>query len=75
MSDYEIKDSGERREFDTGAVRDITDNKGRYDLLPLLTLRDLAIHYQKGCNKYGDRNWENVGRNETLCAMKHWKPN
>ena len=31
----EIKDSGERREFDTGAVRDIQEGKGRCDLLPL----------------------------------------
>lgn len=31
-----IKDSGSRREFDTGAVRDIQHGKGRYDLLPLL---------------------------------------
>jgi len=30
-----IKDSGERTEFDTGAVRDITQGKGRCDLLPL----------------------------------------
>ena len=30
-----IKDSGERREFSTGAVRDISDDKGRCDLLPL----------------------------------------
>lgn len=31
----EIKDSGERREFSTGAVRDIAEGKGRCDLLPL----------------------------------------
>ena len=31
----EIKDSGERREFKTGAVRDIGEGKGRCDLLPL----------------------------------------
>ena len=31
----ELKDSGERREFDTGAVRDIAEGKGRCDLLPL----------------------------------------
>lgn len=31
----ELKDSGVRREFDTGAVRDIADGKGRCDLLPL----------------------------------------
>ena len=30
-----IKDSGERREFETGAVRDIQTGKGRCDLLPL----------------------------------------
>ena len=30
-----IKDSGERREFSSGAVRDINDSKGRCDLLPL----------------------------------------
>jgi hypothetical protein len=31
----EIKDSGERRQFDTGAVRDIQEGKGRCDLMPL----------------------------------------
>ena len=30
-----IKDSGERRKFNTGAVRDITEGKGRCDLIPL----------------------------------------
>lgn len=30
-----IVDSGTRREFETGAVRDITDDKGRCDLVPL----------------------------------------
>ena len=30
-----ILDSGERREFETGAVRDIQEGKGRCDLLPL----------------------------------------
>ena len=31
-----IKDSGERREFGSGAVRDIQEGKGRCDLLPLM---------------------------------------
>ncbi len=56
--DYEIKDSGERTEFKTGAVRDLREGKGRFDLLPMGTLRALAIHYERGCLKYGDRNWE-----------------
>lgn len=34
----EIKDSGNRREFSTGAVRDIAEGKGRCDLLPLETI-------------------------------------
>jgi hypothetical protein len=34
-SDSPIKDSGERQEFSTGAVRDIQTGKGRCDLLPL----------------------------------------
>ena len=30
-----ILDSGERRQFESGAVRDIAEGKGRCDLLPL----------------------------------------
>lgn len=37
----EIKDSGTRREFDSGAVRDCADGKGRCDLLPLDVIADL----------------------------------
>lgn len=35
-----IKDSGARREFGTGAVRDVADGKGRCDLLPLDIIGD-----------------------------------
>ena len=31
----EIKDSGNRTEFSTGAVRDVQEDKGRFDLAPL----------------------------------------
>lgn len=55
---YKIKDSGERTQFKTGAVRDLQTGKGRFDLVPMATLRALAIHYELGCLKYGDRNWE-----------------
>lgn len=34
----EIKDSGVRREFETGAVRDIQEGKGRCDLMPLVAV-------------------------------------
>lgn len=36
-----ILDSGNRREFETGAVRDIQEGKGRCDLLPLDVVADL----------------------------------
>lgn len=35
-----LPDSGERRQFPTGAVRDIAQGKGRCDLLPLDVLAD-----------------------------------
>lgn len=101
----ELKDSGERRQFNSGAVRDIQEGKGRCDLLPLdvvaslmpsplqadvlseihnfmmykqdhhlfraihafvqwkdwdiyTALLEVSKHYQDGCNKYGERNWE-----------------
>lgn len=55
---YEIKDSGTRREFETGAVRDIESGKGRYDLLPWDAIHELAIHCEQGAFKYGERNCE-----------------
>lgn len=39
----ELKDSGARREFGTGAVRDIQEGKGRCDLLPLFDV-GLTVH-------------------------------
>ena len=53
-----IKDSGERTEFASGAVRDMHEGKGRFDLLPMCVLMRLAQHYEAGSLKYGDRNWE-----------------
>jgi len=55
--EYVVKDSGERKEFETGAVRDTSTGKGRYDLLPLLALKSLAELYEKGAIKYEDNNW------------------
>jgi len=36
----ELQDSGTRREFETGAVRDVSEGKGRCDLLPLTVVSD-----------------------------------
>lgn len=56
-NDYTIKDSGERTEFETGAVRDLRGGKGRFDLIPWSVIRAIAIHFEKGAVKYGDNNW------------------
>lgn len=53
-----ILDSGDRTQFDTGAVRDMHEGKGRFDLLPMCVIKRLAKHYENGCLKYGERNWE-----------------
>lgn len=45
----EIKDSGTRREFNTGAVRDIQEGKGRCDLMPLDVI---ALLYQENMYIY-----------------------
>ncbi len=46
-----IKDSGERTEFETGAVRDMQEGKGRCDLMPL----DVVAYYLENsynCKEY-----------------------
>lgn len=43
----QILDSGERREFETGAVRDIQEGKGRCDLLPLDAVSELLGNEQQ----------------------------
>lgn len=54
----EIKNSGERQVYDSGAQRDNSKGKGRYDLIPTQALMRLARHYELGALKYNDRNWE-----------------
>ena len=42
-----IKDSGNRTEFETGAVRDIQQGKGRFDLMPLDVVENLFWVYER----------------------------
>ena len=51
-----IKDSGERREFETGAVRDMAEGKGRMDLLPWAAIIEVSKHCERGAVKYGEHN-------------------
>jgi hypothetical protein len=55
---FVVKDSGVRQAFETGAVRDVQDGKGRYDLLPPGAIGMLARIYEEGAKKYEARNWE-----------------
>lgn len=55
---YEVKDSGERHEFEGGGQRDTEEGKIDYTLCldgPMFE-RD-AIHLTKGAKKYEARNW------------------
>lgn len=51
-----IKDSGERTEFSTGAVRDMKKGKGRMDLLPWYGIMEVSKHCEEGAIKYGEHN-------------------
>ncbi|MNP34030.1 hypothetical protein D3C76_1272980 [compost metagenome] len=53
------QDSGDRTEFDTGALRDRPSGKGKFVLISPVGLRRLALRCEQGHLKYGDgRNWE-----------------
>lgn len=52
-----LADSGARREFATGSVRDVRTGKGRYDLLMWRAIHQLAIQLELGAEKYGPDNW------------------
>jgi len=64
--DYDMKDSGKKDNFESGAARDSQENKGRYDLISPFAMRRLAKVYEKGASKYGDRNWE---KGQPMCRV------
>jgi hypothetical protein len=53
-----IKDSGQRQDFSTGAVRDTQTGKPRPDLIPPAVQLFLGAHFGAGADKYGERNFE-----------------
>ena len=69
----DIKDSGHRREFEGGAVRDMAEGKGRFDLMPPMALMRLAKHYEKGAIKYGQHNYQKGIPNNSFLdsAIRH----
>ena len=53
-----MRDSGKRRKFSTGAVRDRTEGKGWYHCISPFMEDRLAKWLELGGRKYGERNWE-----------------
>ena len=53
-----IKDSGNRTEFETGAVRDMHAGKGDMVSLPASAILRLSQHYERGALKYGRFNYQ-----------------
>ena len=84
MKQYETKDSGNRSEYDSGMVRDIQEDKPRFDLvIPEdqaygdLLLTRLALLMARGAKKYGERNWEKANsekeyRHFRSSAIRHF---
>jgi len=58
VNQYTVKDSGERREFATGSVRDRGDLKPRPDYISPFALMEVGEHMRKGAVKYGPLNWQ-----------------
>ena len=71
MSDYSIKDSGERLQFQSGMQRDIATDKLDYTLVhdgPMY-LRWVK-HLTAGAKKYSKRNWMKANGQEELDRFK-----
>lgn len=64
------KDSGERQTFSTGMVRDVQDNKPRYDLVDWPMIKRWAELMQRGALKYGEHNWKKAETAEELNRFK-----
>lgn len=68
-----IKDSGDRTEFESGAVRDMHAGKGRMDLLPWAAIMEVSKHCENGAIKYGEHNVDKGIPTSSLCdsAARH----
>ena len=68
-----IKDSGERTAFASGAVRDMQAGKGRMDLLPWAAIMEVSKHCEAGALKYGEHNVDKGIPTHSLMssAMRH----
>jgi hypothetical protein len=53
-----LKEQGIMEQNDFGSSRESNQGRGRFDLLPYEALEALALWYELGAEKYGERNWE-----------------
>lgn len=63
MSDIKSVDGliygqGEMENIPNGGHRESNKGRGRFDLIPYEAIEALAILFEKGADKYGERNWE-----------------
>lgn len=71
MSDFQTKDSGERKVFDSGMQRDTTTGKIKWSLIydgPIL--KRYAALLTRGAEKYDPRNWMKATGQEELDRFK-----
>lgn len=50
--------TGEQKVWESGAGKEDSQGRGRYDLVSTYGLRRLAKRYEDGAQKYAERNWE-----------------
>lgn len=69
--EFQIKDSKERKQFDSGMQRDVTTNKTDFSLaLDGVMFKRYAEHLTKGAQKYEKRNWMKASGQEELDRFK-----
>ena len=66
MNEFQVKDSGERINYQSGMRRDTQKGKPNFRLIDLGFLKRLAEHLTKGAEKYGRDNWRLANSQEEL---------
>ena len=68
-----LKQTGNPRQFDTGAQRDNADGKLRMSLVPHKALNDVMKRYLQGAETYSENNWKLGMKHSVLydSAMRH----
>lgn len=69
--DGQMHDSGKRQEFETGAVRDTTTGKGRFDLIATEGLKRTAKYIEKHIDKYSNKSKEDYINEAFYCYVEY----